>query len=109
MKYGLFVMLGQMLTFSSWITAAEISDKRQQELIHMLRHDCGSCHGMTMKGGLGPPLTREALENKTSAQLVYTIREGHQGTAMPPWKGILATNEIVWLVSCLRKGIQEEQ
>ena len=32
-----------------------LPEARQAELIHRLKHDCGSCHGMTMKGGLGPP------------------------------------------------------
>ena len=34
--------------------AAEPADSRQAELTHLVKHDCGSCHGMTMKGGLGP-------------------------------------------------------
>jgi hypothetical protein len=30
--------------------------QRQKELIHLVRQDCGSCHGMTLQGGLGPAL-----------------------------------------------------
>jgi protein NirF len=32
------------------IAAAEPSPARQQELIHLVRQDCGSCHGMTLRG-----------------------------------------------------------
>ena len=31
--------------------AAEPSPARQKELIHMVRQDCGSCHGLTLQGG----------------------------------------------------------
>jgi mono/diheme cytochrome c family protein len=34
---------------------AALDTARQAELLHLLKHDCGSCHGMTRKGGLGPP------------------------------------------------------
>ena len=33
---------------------------RQEELIYRLRQDCGSCHGMTLKGGLGPRSCRRS-------------------------------------------------
>lgn len=38
--------------------------QRQQELVRMVRQDCGSCHGLRLTGGLGPALTREALADK---------------------------------------------
>ena len=27
----------------------------------MVRQDCGSCHGLRLTGGLGPPLTRDVM------------------------------------------------
>lgn len=83
---------------------SELSEERQGELIHLLRHDCGSCHGMTLKGGLGPALTEEALAGKTLDYLYLTVREGHPGTPMPPWRGILDDLEIRWLVTRLQNG-----
>ena len=42
-------------------TAADIAPARQSQLHNMVVQDCGSCHGLTMKGGLGKPLLPEAL------------------------------------------------
>ena len=75
---------------------------RQGELEHMLRHDCGSCHGMTLKGGLGPPLTQSALRDKPREYIEWTIRNGHPGTPMPPWEGILTDEDIDYLVELLK-------
>lgn len=83
----------------------EPSVQRQGELLHLLRHDCGSCHGMTLSGGLGPALTREALAEKPVEYLYLTVREGHPGTPMPPWRGVLEDMEIHWLVAQLRNGV----
>jgi cytochrome c55X len=75
--------------------------ERQQELEHLLRQDCGSCHGMRLTGGLGPALTPEALAGKPRELLVATIREGRAGTPMPPWKNLLGESDIAWLVDYL--------
>jgi len=37
----------------------EISAERQTELLYLLKQDCGSCHGMTLQGGLGSSLLPE--------------------------------------------------
>lgn len=84
------------------------STQRQGELLHLLRHDCGSCHGMTLKGGLGPALTQEALAGKPVEYLYLTVRDGHSGTPMPPWRGILDDMEIQWLVTQLVRGVQKQ-
>lgn len=76
---------------------------RQQALEHLLYQDCGSCHGMTMQGGLGPPLTPEALAGKPDELLVNSILKGRSGTAMPPWEPFLSAEEAQWLVQQLRQ------
>lgn len=74
-----------------------ISDSRQKELENMLIQDCGSCHGLTMKGGLGPALTPERLRGMPVAFVTSTILQGRPGTAMPPWKGMLTVEEANWM------------
>jgi cytochrome c55X len=92
-----------VLVFSNTAIANDPSPQRQQELKNMLNHDCGSCHGLTLKGGLGPSLLPDALKNKTDDFLVQTILEGRKGTAMPPWKPFMTEQETLWLVKKLLK------
>ena len=84
--------------------SADITEQRQQQLMHLLKHDCGSCHGMTLKGGLGPSLLPSALHGKPDELLFVTIREGRPGTPMPPWKSQLSEEDVNWLIKQLRKG-----
>lgn len=78
--------------------------ERRAELRYLLAQDCGSCHGLTLKGGLGPALTVDALDGKPAEFLQFTIAHGRPGTAMPPWRGILSEAEIRYLVDLLRSG-----
>ena len=77
---------------------------RQGELLRLLRQDCGSCHGMRLTGGLGPPLTPQALRDKPAASLAATIVGGRVGTAMPPWRPFVSEAEAEWLVERLQQG-----
>ena len=83
------------------------SAERRAELLHMVRQDCGSCHGMSMKGGLGPALTPEAVQGKPPDSLAATILHGRPGTAMPPWQPFLSADEAAWIVEQLRKGLPD--
>ena len=80
------------------------SPERQAELRYLLAQDCGSCHGLTLKGGLGPALTADALAGKPPQFLQLTILHGRPGTAMPPWRGILTEAETRYLVDLLLSG-----
>ena len=77
---------------------------RQSELLRLLRQDCGSCHGLRLTGGLGPPLTPQALRDKPAGSLAATIVAGRAGTAMPPWRPFLSETEAAWLVERLQNG-----
>jgi cytochrome c55X len=94
--------------FSSSFVMAAPESQRQAELVHMLRHDCGSCHGMTLKGGLGPALTPEALNGKPPSYLFQTMRDGRPGTPMPPWGPILSVDDMNFLVQVLLKGVNDD-
>lgn len=83
---------------------ADVSPARLQALDHLLKQDCGSCHGMTLQGGLGPALLPANLQGKPDELLFLTIREGRPGTPMPPWKSQLSDDDINGLIRLLRKG-----
>jgi len=83
------------------------SAERQQQLVHLVRQDCGSCHGMTLQGGLGPSLRPEALRDKPVDSLVATIYGGRPGTPMPPWHRFLSEAEVRWIVERLLVGFPE--
>ena len=78
--------------------------QRARELVHIVRQDCGSCHGLTLKGGLGPALTAEALAEKPAEGLVATIMGGRPGTPMPPFSTIVTELEAQWIVDQLLRG-----
>lgn len=83
-----------------------VDGARQAYLANLLTQDCGSCHGLTMKGGLGPSLLPEALAERDDAVLVETILDGRHGTPMPPWRFELSPKDAAWLVARLREGVR---
>lgn len=78
---------------------------RRAELLNLIRQDCGSCHGLRLEGGLGLPLTPQALEGKSPEALKQTILHGRGGTPMPPWNPFLTEAEAGWIVQTLMKGL----
>ena len=83
---------------------ADLPPARAQALRHLLVQDCGSCHGLTLQGGLGPALTRSALAGKPAVMLREVILHGRPGTPMPPWKNFMSEAEADWLVQLLLNG-----
>jgi cytochrome c55X len=81
---------------------------RQQQLVRMVRQDCGSCHGMRLTGGLGPALTREALAERPLESVAATIFHGRPGTPMPPWRAMLSEPEAQWIAQRLLAGFPED-
>ena len=80
---------------------------RRAEIVNMVRQDCGSCHGMTLRGGLGPSLEARTLADKDAGQLQFVILNGRRGTPMPPWKDFLTETEVAWVVDMLMQGTLE--
>jgi len=78
--------------------------ERQRELVRMVRQDCGSCHGMHLTGGLGPPLTPAALADKPVESMAATIFHGRPGTPMPPWRAFVTETEALWIAGQLLGG-----
>ena len=92
------------LTSMAAIAGGMPSAERQTELRYLLTQDCGSCHGLTLQGGLGPALTPGALSGKPAELLQATILYGRTGTAMPPWRTFVSETESLWLAERLLQG-----
>ncbi|MFN4149278.1 MAG: c-type cytochrome [Rhodocyclaceae bacterium] len=90
------------------LAGAGAAELTTPEMIRLVRQDCGACHGMTLKGGLGKPLTREALAGQTPEALAVIILHGKQGTAMPPWKSLLSEAQARWIAEQLIAGFPAE-
>ena len=88
--------------------ASEPGAVRQAELLYRLRQDCGSCHGMTLKGGLGPSLRPAALAGKSDEALADVILNGMPTTPMPPWRFEISPDEVAWLVRRLKQGVDDD-
>lgn len=91
------------------VAAAPPSAARERQLVHLVRQDCGACHGLTLRGGLGNALTPEALRDKPASSLVATVLHGRPGTAMPPFASMLSADEALWIVTHLKKGFPHEE
>lgn len=85
-----------------------LSQERIRQLVHLVRQDCGSCHGLTLKGGIGPALTADALKNHTVEDLRATILGGRPTTPMPPFQGIITDGEASWIAGQLLSGFPYE-
>ncbi|MEN8213815.1 MAG: c-type cytochrome [Pseudomonadota bacterium] len=94
-------------TKTASLPGEEILESRREEMLYILKHDCGSCHGMTLQGGLGPSLKPDALEKLSQEQVAVTINHGRPGTPMPPWKPFFSEQEALWLAQQLKQGIEE--
>jgi cytochrome c55X len=82
-------------------------ERSDAELTHLVRHDCGSCHGLRLTGGLGPALTPELLADKPVAWLSAVILQGVPGTAMPGWRGVVTEAEAERIATYLKEQIHE--
>ncbi len=81
-----------------------LSHERKAELTYIVKQDCGSCHGMLLKGGLGPSILPEKIKNYTAEDLTAVILHGRPGTPMPPWAGILSSQDAKWISTQLKSG-----
>ena len=82
--------------------SSAVAPDRAVVLRHLLIQDCGSCHGLTLGGGLGPPLQSQSLSDKPVPYLAAIILHGRPGTAMPPWSAFLTATEGEWLARELK-------
>jgi cytochrome c55X len=84
--------------------ASDYSKLSGGALADFVRQDCGACHGLTLKGGLGQPLTADKLGHLDVETIRGIVLDGVPGTAMPPWAGILTAEQADWIARQLKEG-----
>ena len=94
-------LVALMLAFALPAQAGEVAPARAEELRHMVRQDCGSCHGLRLTGGLGSPITAQALAGRDPDELAMLILDGLPGSAMPGWRPLLTADEARWIADYL--------
>lgn len=99
---SLTAMLGLCLIGAPGAAAQPAPDPLK--LSNLVRQDCGSCHGLTLRGGIGKPLTSERLAQWDRDQLVHIILDGVPGTPMPGWRPLLTEGEAGWIANVLKQG-----
>ena len=85
-------------------SVGRVAPEAAARLGNLVRQDCGFCHGLTLKGGLGKPLTAEALAQWDREQLTAIILDGVPGTPMPPWRPLLTEAEARFIADMLKEG-----
>jgi len=96
------VVLASMSAFARADAGERAPDSAR--LSNLVRQDCGSCHGLTLKGGLGKPLTADQLRVWDRDQLVHIILDGVPATPMPPWRPLLSESDAQWIADRLKQG-----
>ncbi|WP_337959809.1 cytochrome c [Ruegeria sp.] len=92
------VLLTAALVTTTAFAADTLDTNALKRLVHQ---DCGSCHGLSLKGGLGPDLRSETLEHYEAEVLTSVILDGIPDTAMPPWRPLISVEEAEWIARYL--------
>ena len=83
-------------------TSAFAADTLDPAALKRLVHqDCGSCHGLSLKGGLGPDLRAHNLQHYDVDVLTTVILDGIPDTPMPPWRPLMTEEEAEWIARYL--------
>ena len=98
------LLTSAVLVATTAFAADTIDPNALKRLVHQ---DCGSCHGLSLKGGLGPDLRSKTLEHYDAEILTGVILDGIPDTAMPPWRPLISEEEAEWIARYLLE--QEEQ
>jgi cytochrome c55X len=103
--FGLAALIAAGLAASALADGSEA--ERARQLSHFVRQDCGACHGLTLKGGLGRPLLPETLAHVEAEAIAEVILDGIPGAPMPPWRGELSEADALWIARALKQGTIE--
>jgi len=87
---------------------AEAQDApRRAELTALVRQDCGSCHGMTLNGGLGSALQPKDIAHLEAEGIAQIILNGIPGKPMPPWRSLISETDALWIAERLKEGFPQ--
>jgi mono/diheme cytochrome c family protein len=65
---------------------------------------CAQCHGLTGEGGVGPAFADDQFQQSTSDEDIFNaISQGHPGTSMIAWAGVLSNEQIQSLIDYIRQ------
>ncbi len=92
------------LSLSCLAGAAGADPQHRSRLADLVVQECGSCHGLTLRGGLGRPLTPEALADRPADLVRDIILDGLPGTPMPPWRPLLSEGDAALIADMLKNG-----
>ncbi|WP_104018197.1 c-type cytochrome [Roseovarius nitratireducens] len=84
-----------------------LADPDAAALKRLVLQDCGSCHGLTLRGGLGPDIRARTLAHHDDKSLAAVILDGVPGTPMPPWRPLLSEEDARWIAEYLLNGDHE--
>lgn len=105
LKAGLLVFPLLIGTSTGVLADSEaLNQINAEKLTDFVQQDCGSCHGLTLEGGLGGPLLPENLEHYDADVIQEVILGGLPGTAMPRWRGLLNEKEAAFIAEGLKTG-----
>ena len=93
-----------LILICSALPVEAIAEPDPVALERLVLQDCGSCHGLTLKGGLGPDIRPHSLSHYDADVLQSVILDGIPGTPMPPWRPLLDEDEAAWIAEYLLNG-----
>jgi len=73
----------------------------KMDFAKMYEKECQGCHGPIHQGGVGSDLRPAALKKKEHNELVQTILNGKENTAMPAWKDKFSKDDAAGMVDWL--------
>ena len=98
-------LLSTALALSPVAMTPALAGPVPESFADLVVQECGSCHGLTLRGGLGRPLTREGLEDRPLDLVRDIILDGLPGTPMPPWRPLLSEKEAAAIAEMLKNGV----
>lgn len=93
-----------LLVSTPFFSAEGFGKEQRPDLIDLVSQECGSCHGQTLKGGLGPDLRAQTLKGRSADNLAEIILYGIPDTAMPGWHPLVSKQDALWIANYLLRG-----